>query len=129
MYCCLLYYYVISLSNVAGSKEYCNQKENEMLSDGNDNEINDEIDTYGIGKESISKKKKENSNGKADSTKHEDNNGDEKDEEGLTETVSEKGDVKVDGRGGTEVASEISQVTKKNTRKRKLVKDKITIFV
>ena len=129
MYCSLLYYYVIILPNVAGSKEYCKQKEDEMLSDDNDSEINDEIDVYGIGEESISEKKKENSNGKADSTKYEDKNGDEIDEKGLTETISEKDGVKVDGHGGTEVASEISQVTKKKIRKRKLVKDKVTILV
>lgn len=128
MYCSLLYYYVIILPNVAGSKEYCEQKEDEILSDDSDSENNDAIDVHGIGKESISEKKKENSNGKADSTKHEDKNGDEKDGEGLTETVSEK-DGKVDGHGGTEVASDISQVTKKKTRKRKLVKDKVTILV
>ena len=38
----------------------------------------------------LSEKKKENSNGKADSAKHEDKNGDEKDEEGLTEQLVRK---------------------------------------
>ena len=49
---------------MTGSKEYCEQKEDEILSDDNDRENNDEIDVHGVGKEGISEKKKENSNGK-----------------------------------------------------------------
>ena len=52
-----------------------------MLSDDNDSENNEEIDVQGAGKESISEKNEENNNGKANSTKHEEKNRDEKDEE------------------------------------------------
>ena len=89
----VLFFTILLLCNnfayVAGSKEYCEQKE-EMLSDDNDSKNNDEIVMHSIGKESISEKKKENSNGIADSAKHEDKNGDEKDEEGLTEQLVRK---------------------------------------
>ena len=42
---------------MAGSKEYCEQKE-EMLSDDNDSENNDEIVMHGIGKEIKSKEER-----------------------------------------------------------------------